>query len=71
MKLKLVLSLAKVAYKLEIAGWNCLEERNPKVIYDLIKRVIPKTLEDIIGQLIIQFAYLDCTKFTNLEEFQK
>jgi Pol polyprotein len=70
-KLILVPSLSKVAQKLEIAGWDRLTEDNPKVIYDLVKKVIPKTSEDAISQLAIEFARLDRTKFTNLEEFQK
>lgn len=69
--LLMVPSLEKVSAKLETAGWDKLKEDNPKVIYDLVKKVISKTTEDALSSLVVEFSHLDRAKFSSLEEFQK
>ena len=45
--------------KLKNAGWNPLNDTNPRDIYDLILRVIPSTSEEALSALYIEFCNID------------
>src|SRR5580700_2974952 len=56
--------------KLRNAGWNPLEEENPKTIYDLVLRVIPSTSEEAVMSLYLELSKIDRAKYDSLSSFQ-
>jgi hypothetical protein len=56
--------------KLKNAGWNPVDDENPKDIYELILQVIPSTSEEALSSLYIEFATLNRTKYDSLSAFQ-
>jgi len=48
-----------------------MDKKDPKKIYDLIKRVIPAVTRSNIASIFIEFTRLDRTKFDLLDAFVK
>ena len=56
--------------KLKNAGWNPVEDDDPKALYDLILKVIPSTSEEALSSLYAEFTTIDRAKYESLTAFQ-
>ncbi|KAK3358342.1 hypothetical protein B0T24DRAFT_540646, partial [Lasiosphaeria ovina] len=44
-------------------------EQNPKVIYDLIKKVLPRVTQEAVMDYIIEYSIIDRTTFGKMQDF--
>ena len=63
-------SITHVSKLLESAGWNRFEEKNPKTLYDLIQRAIPRVSADAAGDLVSEFGRINIQSFDSLYAYQ-
>ncbi|KAJ4341910.1 hypothetical protein N0V85_009855, partial [Neurospora sp. IMI 360204] len=53
---------------LQNSGWNPAD-RDPKRLYDLIKRVVPKVSQESIGMVIKEYTSLNRASFDSMASF--
>lgn len=63
-------SISPVQSTLEAAGWNRFTEKNPKALYELIQRAIPKVSADATGDLVAEFGSISRKTFDSLMAYQ-
>ena len=61
--------LSKVRQTLINHGWDP-EEENPKIVYDLVVRAIPKISEEAIGDLVRELGRIDRATFSTIQNYQ-
>ncbi|KAK3358274.1 hypothetical protein B0T24DRAFT_540710 [Lasiosphaeria ovina] len=62
-------SLSPAVYERLIArGWDP-REQNPKVIYDLIKKVLPRVTQEAVMDCVIEYSIIDRTTFGKMQDF--
>ncbi|KAK0733182.1 hypothetical protein B0T26DRAFT_797270 [Lasiosphaeria miniovina] len=59
---------AAVQEKLEAQNWNP-REKNPKVLYDLIRRVIPRLTQEATTDFVMEYMKIDRASFTSMQAF--
>jgi hypothetical protein len=57
-RLMIMDSIQPIHETLENYGWNKKRDRDPKALYDLILRYIPKAFEDVIKDFVIEWNAL-------------
>lgn len=62
-------TLSKVRQTLINHGWDP-EEENPKIVYDLVVRAIPKISEEAIGDLVRELGRIDRATFSTIQNYQ-
>ncbi|KJZ70069.1 hypothetical protein HIM_10530 [Hirsutella minnesotensis 3608] len=63
-------SISPVQTTLEAAGWSRFTEKDPKVLYELIQRAIPKVSADATGDLVAEFGSISRKTFDSLMAYQ-
>ena len=56
--------------KLKNAGWNPLNDSDPKELYELVLRIVPSTSEEALSSLYLEFSSLNRNKYDSLSAFQ-
>ncbi|KJZ68226.1 hypothetical protein HIM_12383 [Hirsutella minnesotensis 3608] len=63
-------SISPVQNILEAAGWSRFTEKDPKALYELIQRAIPKVSADATGDLVAEFGSINRKTFDSLMAYQ-
>ncbi|KJZ70290.1 hypothetical protein HIM_10334 [Hirsutella minnesotensis 3608] len=63
-------SISPVQNTLEAAGWSRFSEKDPKALYELIQRAIPKISADATGDLVAEFGTINRKTFDSLIAYQ-